>query len=380
LTDKRRAGGTEKSVNINLKNRRMWKIALIIFGAYTAVLIVHLPSVYYFNAQKQQPTDLLTLTLTQVWGMYLWVFITPFILWAGSVFRVARPNLWRNVCIHLAVGVLIGLVRPMIEHFGLWMFGLSSWESLQTELFKTATYIRSVTGSIVTYPSVIGIQQAYLYFRESQERAFRLQQAELQVLKMQLHPHFFFNTLNALSALIYTSPRDADRMITQLSDLFRISLKKDKAHEISLKEELEFLKAYLQIHQTLMGKRLDVQWKIQPETLDALVPNLILQPLVENSIQHGISPMEAGGQIEIHAARSNGTLHLEVRDNGQGLRAAGKTKNNSGGGVGIANTRARLENLYNRLHRFEINSLPDGGGTVVHLEVPFHQTNPAKQI
>jgi LytS/YehU family sensor histidine kinase len=227
----------------------------------------------------------------------------------------------------------------------------------------------------VTYPTVIGIQQAYLYFRESQERAFRLQQAELQVLKMQLHPHFFFNTLNALSALIYTSPKDADRMITQLSDLFRISLKKDKAHEISLKEELEFLKAYLQIHQTLMGKRLDVQWKIQPETLDALVPNLILQPLVENSIQHGIAPMEAGGQIEILAERSNGSLLLEVRDNGLGL-IAGKTKNNSG--VGIANTRARLENLYNSLHRFEINPLPEGG-TVVSLEVPFHQAL-AKQL
>lgn len=347
----------------------MWRIGLIIFGAYTALLLVNLPSVYYFNTQRQQPIDWWTLLVGVVWGMYLWVFITPFILWAGSVFSVARPNLWRNVFIHFLVGVLIGFVRPVIEHFGLWAFGLSSAETIQTDLLKTATYIRSVTGAIVTYPTVIGIQQAYIYFRESQERAFRLQQAELEMLKMQLRPHFFFNTLNAISALMYRSPKEADRMIVQLGDMFRVALKKDKAQEVSLKEELDFLRAFLQIHQILMGKRLKIEWQIEPETLAASVPNLILQPLAENAIQHGVAPLEAGGQITISAERQNGNLLLQVSDNGDGFVS---TNENHTGGIGLSNVRARLESLYGKEQKFSIAETPNRGVTV-ELEIPFRE-------
>lgn len=356
-------------MEITFKNRQMWRIALIIFGAYTALLLVNLPSVYYFNAQKQQPTDLWALTAGLVWGMYLWVFITPFILWTGYVFRIARPNLWRNVFIHLIVGILIGLVRPAIENLGLWALGLGTLETFQTDLFKTATYIRSITGAVVTYPSVIGIQQAYLYFRESQERAFRLQQAELQMLKMQLHPHFFFNTLNAISALMYRSPKEADRMIIQLGDMFRIALRKDKTQEVSLKEELEFTSAFLQIHQTLMGKRLQIEWQIEPETLNASVPNLILQPLAENAIQHGLAPLETGGQITISAAKQNGHLLLQMSDNGQGFVSQNSNKN---GGIGLSNTRARLENLYGKHQNFSIGEV-SSGGVNVKIEIPFRE-------
>lgn len=347
----------------------MWRIALVIFGAYTALLLVNVPSFLYNNAQRQQPADWWTLTVDLVWGMYLWVFITPFILWAGNVFRVARPNLWRNVFIHLIVGVLIGLIRPVIENFGLWVLEAGNPETLQSELFRAATYIRSITGAIVTYPTVIGIQQAYLYFLESQARAFRLQQAELQMLKMQLHPHFFFNTLNAISALIHRSPKDADRMIVQLGDMFRNALKKDKTQEVSLKEELEFLEAFLQIHQTLMGKRLKIEWEIESQTLDALVPNLLLQPLAENAIQHGLAPLEAGGQVTISAEKQNGNLLLQVRDNGQGFVSENGNKN---GGIGLSNTRARLESLYGKEQKFSINESPIGGVTV-KIEIPFRE-------
>jgi len=271
------------------------------------------------------------------------------------------------VFIHLMVGVLIGVTRPAIENFGLWTFGVGNAEELQSELFRAATYIRSVTGAIVTYPTVIGIQQAYLYFRESQERAFRLQQAELEMLKMQLHPHFFFNTLNAISALMYRSPKDADRMIIQLGDMFRIALRKDKTQEVSLKEELDFLQAFLYIHQTLMGKRLRIEWEIEPQTLAALVPNLILQPLAENAIQHGLSPLEAGGKITICAARQNGNLLLRVSDDGQGF--AYKNCNETDG-IGLSNVRSRLENLYGARHNFSIDEAPNGGVTV-KIEIPF---------
>jgi sensor histidine kinase YesM len=187
---------------------------------------------------------------------------------------------------------------------------------------------------------------------------------------MQLHPHFFFNTLNAISALMYRSPKEADRMITQLGDLFRVSLRKDKAQEIPLKEELEFLKAFLQIHQTLMGKRLQVEWEVETETLDALVPNLLLQPLAENAIQHGIAPLETGGRIEIRAARQNGSLILQVRDDGHGLDSQNESKKS--GGIGLSNTRARLKNLYNGAHKFSIDE-PSGGGVAVKIEIPFRE-------
>ena len=158
-------------------------------------------------------------------------------------------------------------------------------------------------------------------------------------------------------------------MITQLGDLFRYALRKDKAQEISLTEELDFLQAFLQIHQTLMGKRLLVEWKIEPETLSALVPHLILQPLVENSIRHGIAPLEQGGRIEICAKRQNERLVLQVRDSGLGL-ASQEIQTN--GGVGLANTRARLKHLYGAAHRFDIATVACEG-TIVSIELPFQE-------
>jgi two-component system LytT family sensor kinase len=356
-------------MNLKGKYRHIWRTALIIFGAYTALLCVNLPSVYYFNTQREQPADFWILTIRLVGGMYLWVFPTLFILWVGNIFRIARPNLWRNVFIHLMVAVLVGLVRPPIENAVFWVLGITTSENLLADLSRIGTYIRSVTGAIVTYPSVIGIQQAYFYFRESQERAFNLQQAELRMLKMQIHPHFFFNTLNAISALMYRSPKDADQMIIRLGDMFRIALKKEKTQEVTLAEELEFLQAFLQIHQTLMGKRLQIKSEIAPETLDALVPNLILQPLAENAIQHGLAPLEAGGQIKISAARENGDLFLQVADNGSGLDPAAKHFKD---GIGLSNVRARLANLYGDKHDFSIGQQPEGG-VRVEIRIPFRE-------
>jgi len=357
-------------MNITFKNRQIWRIVLVIFGAYTALLIVNLPSFIYFNSQSQQPVDWWSRTVELVWGMYSWVIITLFILWVGNLFRIARPNLWRNIIIHLFVSISTGLIRFAIYQLGLLALGVKSLESIQLELVKPSNIISVITGAVVTYPSVIAIQQAYLYYRESQERAFNLQQAELQMLKMQLHPHFFFNTLNAISALMYRSPKEADRLIIQLGDMLRIALKKDKTHEVPLKEELEFLQAFLHIHQTLMGKRLRTEWKIEPETLDALVPNLILQPLAENAIQHGIAPLEAGGKITISASIQNGSLLLQISDDGHGFSLAGD--NHKENGIGLANTRARLESLYNGKHKFSIDE-PAGGGASVKIEIPFRE-------
>jgi sensor histidine kinase YesM len=356
-------------VKINFEKRRIRQIILLIFVAHTILFIIELPQVYLYNAQSRTPINPWIQIARLGWGVYVWALVTPFVLWLGYLFPIARKNLRRNLFLHLIFSIVSGIVQHYGYNSGLWMFGFSRSGNVQANFFNLALMLNFISSSMVRYATIIAIQQAVFYFQESQERAFRLQQAELEVLKMQMHPHFFFNTLNAISALIYRSPKEADRTITQLSDLFRISLKKDKAQEVSLKEELEFLQAYLQIHQTLMGERLEVVWRIEPETLDAQVPNLILQPLVENAVQHGIAPLEEGGQIEISSRRDAGQLFLQVRDNGRGLL----TDEIKTGGVGLSNTQARLKNLYGDAHRFKIAASANGGGTSINLEIPFRE-------
>ena len=359
----------KESVKIDLTQWRTWRLALLVFAAHTVLFVIQIPQVYLYNANNQNPVEWWIPIAKLAWGVYLWAFITPLILWLGFRLPVTRRHLWRNLFLHLICGFFFGVIQHYGYHVGLGLLGLFTAQAVNDSLVNLSLMFNFVSTAIIRYATVVAIQQAYLYFRESQERAFRLQQAELQVLKMQLHPHFFFNTLNALSALIYRSPKDADRMITQLGDLFRLALRKDKAQEISLAEELDFLKAFLQIHQTLMGNRLRVEWKIEAETLSALVPNLILQPLVENSIQHGLAPLEQGGRIEIRTKRQNGRLILQVEDSGPGI-ASQEVRNQVG--VGLANTRARLKNLYGAEHRFEIGTLP-GEGTILSIEIPFQE-------
>src|SRR5262249_40591374 len=182
----------------------------------------------------------------------------------------------------------------------------------------------------------------------------RLAQAQLQALKMQLHPHFLFNTLHAISALMRKDVEEADRMITRLSDLLRLTLENVGAQEATLRQELEILGRYLEIEQRRFGDRLQVKMEIEPETLDARAPNLILQPLVENAIRHGIAPRSAPGLIEIRASRAGDKLELQVRDNGVGLPTDHREPIKEG--VGLANTRARLEQLYGAAYRFEVNN------------------------
>jgi two-component system LytT family sensor kinase len=340
----------------------------VIFAAHTILFSIQAPQVVLYDLQNPNPAGLWLPMVRVFWGIYVWTLIAPLIVWLGYVFPINRRHARRNLFAHLIFCIVLGVVQHYVANLGWVISGAATPGYFWSKFFDLPMILNFVTGSFFRYVTIIAIQQAYFHFQESQESAFRLQQAELEVLKMQLHPHFFFNTLNAISALVYRSPKEADRTITQLSDLFRISLKKDKAQEVSLKDELEFLQAYLQIHQTLMGKRLEVVWKIEPETLDALVPNLILQPLVENAVQHGIAPLEEGGQIEISSRRSNNRLFLRVSDNGRGF-PPDKIKNN---GVGLSNTRARLKNLYADAHEFEIAALPAGGASV-NLEIPFRE-------
>jgi LytS/YehU family sensor histidine kinase len=222
------------------------------------------------------------------------------------------------------------------------------------------------------YLVLASLGHAIAYFRRSQQRHQRtleleahLAQARLQALRMQLHPHFLFNSLNAISTLVHSDPHKADEMISSLSEMLRWSLDSAAEAEVPLRRELEFLNHYLQIEQTRFGDRLRVEHAVDPETLGAYVPSLLLQPLVENAIRHGVEPCLAPGVVCISARRSGDMLSVSIRDTGIGLPGSPRE------GIGLANTRARLQSLYPGRHRFELRNDP-AGGCRVELEIPFH--------
>src|SRR5262245_40790860 len=197
----------------------------------------------------------------------------------------------------------------------------------------------------------------------------QLAQAQLQSLKMQLHPHFLFNTLHAISALMDDDVKAARRMIARLSELLRLTLENAGQQEFSLRQELDALERYLEIEQIRFQDRLTVRLAVAPETLDASVPNLILQPIVENAIRHGIAPRSSAGWIEIRAERREGMVELQVIDDGPGLQPAGEELRE---GIGLTNTRARLRQLYGDEHRIEIEDAAEGG-LAVKLSIPYRQ-------
>jgi LytS/YehU family sensor histidine kinase len=228
--------------------------------------------------------------------------------------------------------------------------------------------------NVLTYWMILAFLQTLDYYHRYRERELRASQveaqlarAELQALRMQLHPHFLFNALNSISALMYSDVEAADSMLARLSTLLRSRLADASPPEVSLKEELESLEQYLDIERIRFADRLTVRTTIAPDTVSALVPSLVLQPLVENAIRHGIAQRESAGLIEINTLRENGSLHLEVRDNGPGLSNATLPSS----GIGLSNTRERLRCLYGEAQSLELRNAARGG-TVVEVVIPYH--------
>jgi LytS/YehU family sensor histidine kinase len=226
---------------------------------------------------------------------------------------------------------------------------------------------------LMVYWMIVFINHTYMYYQRFREREVRaaqlesqLAQAQLQALKMQLHPHFLFNTLNAISSLMHMDVEAADRMMSRLSDLLRLTLDGAGKQMVTLKEEIDYLNHYLEIEKIRFENRLTVRLNIAPETLDAQVPTLILQPLVENAIKHGIAPHTATGCVEVSAQTKNGILQLQVKDNGSGFNKAGKPSFQEG--LGISNTRSRLQKLYGTSFEFDISNGATQGAVVA---VPF---------
>jgi signal transduction histidine kinase len=243
-------------------------------------------------------------------------------------------------------------------------------------------YLTQLDWLLMTYLFLAGLAYALAYRRESESRALdaahletRLVEAQLQALQRQLHPHFLFNTLNTISGLMHTNLNAADLMIDRLGDLLRMTLLTSGIQEVTLKEEIDVLRKYLEIEQTRFGDRLGITIQIDPEALDAKVPSLLLQPLVENAVRHGIAPHARPGWITIAARREGSTLKIEIADSGKGLPPDRLVALNSG--VGLVNTRARLQHLYPSKHRFTFANVANGFSVTVCI--PF-ESNPSSEL
>jgi two-component system, LytTR family, sensor kinase len=320
---------------------------------------------------------------------YAWALLAPIVLFLARRFPFDRDRLWRSVLVHLGAVLVITFAHVAMAEgvrYGVFQAGGDVWMgkwSWWTQV--TRTYVLNFDWEMMTYWAIIGFWHAGAYYRVAQDRALkasrletRLAEAQLQALQRQLHPHFLFNTLNAISALMHRDVEAADQMLARLSDLLRIALDQRGAQEVALKDELEFLEKYLEIEQTRFGDRLVVRYDVDAETLDAQVPNLILQPLVENSVRHAVAVRIEPGLIEIRARRVGTNLELSVVDNGPGLsRTPGMHAGKKG--VGLANTRSRLEHLYGASQRLSLEE-PPGGGLIVTVMLPFRDETAVAEI
>lgn len=351
----------------------------MIFGCWSIVALFFTSQTVVQSHLYKTPVSFLQALSWQFSSCYVWLILTPLILWFDSHFRLERGKWSRNLPAHIVFSIIIALIQQSVDALVLPLLGYYPGTKFNSYL-ETYRFFLLVNFHLALffYWAILGVRYAIEYYQKYRERELRasqletrLAQARLQVLKMQLHPHFLFNTLNAIAELVFKDPESAEQMITNLSDLLRLSLDNVGVQEVPLKQELDFLHKYVEIEQTRFHDRLRLNIAIAPETLDASVPNMILQPLVENAIRHGIGMRSRGGNIEVGAERQNGMLHLFVRDDGRGLLNGEQQALKEG--VGLANTRARLSHLYGAQHRFELNDSP-GGGLTVAMMIPFRVT------
>jgi hypothetical protein len=304
----------------------------------------------------------------------VWAALTPVVLWMARRFppglRTATQR-WR-LAAHVVAGILVALAQAYAFVFLLPRVQPDIWRGLAVGELVLNAIVANLQSNVLLYWVIVVatmLVRKYEWYRERDLRAAqletRLTRAELEVLKMQLHPHFLFNTLHAISALVHDNPETADRMITRLGDLLRLTLDAGSQQEVPLRRELDFVDKYLEIEQTRLGDRLRVERRIDRDALDALVPTLILQPAVENAIRHGIAPAAAGGTVTLEARRDGESLRLDVRDDGQGLDAERWTE-----GVGLSNIRLRLRQLYGDAQTLDVTGQP-GAGTHVALSLPY---------
>jgi two-component system LytT family sensor kinase len=366
-------------MNWRLPTLRSWGIY---FSAWTIVGAVYLGQnvtrrLYHGDTDPWQD---LGYWVTQV---YVSALLTPLILWAGRRWALERHNWLRQAFIHLGCSILFGFVRILLEG----VLNVTRDNFFPQDPRITFAYelpllmLFSFHSAVIAYWAVLAIQIAHRNWERYQERAqaalrldlhasqleAQVAQARLGALKAQLQPHFLFNTLNAIVVLVRQQKgRQAEETLERFSDLLRAVVEDLDAQEVPLARELQYLKLYLAIEQLRFSDRMRVSVDIDADLLDAAVPHMVLQPIVENAIKHGLGKSATAGRIDIRAARVGDSLHITVRDDGPGFSATRARPD----GIGIANTRARLKQLYGGVAELRTADA-EGGGALVTVILPF---------
>jgi signal transduction histidine kinase len=372
-----------------------WLVWGISFGVWTLVAFAATVTMHQFDRLRGLPDSIGSLAALEFSQILTYALISPFVFQLACRYPLRRDAWGRRFILYLLGALLFTLAHVLLRGltYGVWDVrarGYVSpiWDSqvhalrIRWPLFQSLFFLNvvdDITGTYIPIVLIAHVVSYYQRFRQRELRASQLQtqvaKARLQALKSQLQPHFLFNTLHSISALMLTDVNAADRMMTRLSDLLRMTLEAAETQITTLNRELDFVNCYLEIEKIRFEERLNVVLDIAPETLDAQVPQLLLQPLVDNAIKHGISRLAGGGKIRIAASASDHELQLEVSDNGPGFDNPSYSQRN---GVGLKVTRERLESLYGLDHSMELLSLPDGR-SCVRIRIPF-QTLPSERL
>lgn len=348
-----------------------------LFGLYSGL------QTHYRSALWGRPIGWGRSLFLEVTYTWIWCFATPLVLWLARRFPLLSRSWARNAGVHLVAMFTLATVTKLL------------WDVVAHPPYPFYDKGATLTGILKSVSSAIDIgtmlycvvvlgSYAYDYYRELEERRLQASElerqftnAQLQALKMQLHPHFLFNALHTISGLVHQDPHTAERMIARLSDFLRLSLEDSAVQKVPLDEELRFLDLYLDIERVRFEDRLTVRFAIDAGAREAMVPNLLLQPLVENSIRHGIAHRLADGLIVIGVRHLGETLRISVLDNGPGPDLSSTLPLSEG--VGLSNTRARLERLYGDRQQLTLRS-PAGGGLEVEIVIPFETASAGARL
>jgi two-component system LytT family sensor kinase len=334
---------------------------LAIFGAWTFLVIVFAASSSLTYALTYQPPRWRYTLMMAATEWYVWAAFTPLIAWLSSRFQISRQRWWRVLIIG-AAGVVMAFFKVTLTRVLRGPIG-----------GETYFQITNLVSHYLIFWSLVGISHAWFYHRRAQQRELRtaqlealLAQTRLQMLSMQLQPHFLFNTLNTIAEMVHQEPGTAERMIGGLSHLLRETLQAGAVERVPLEHELRLLDHYVDIQRARFGDRLTITFAVADPVRAAVVPGLLLQPLVENAIKHGIGARSGAGQIGIAASREGDRLVIEISDDGRGLREGAVVE-----GVGLSNCRARLAALFGSERVGLTIANRDGGGAVVRITMPF---------
>jgi hypothetical protein len=337
-------------------------------GAWAAVvLFTTTQAVVVYTASGNPPNWLITLKFTALQWLP-WLILAPVVVAIARRWPIRPPHVVLKVARHLGAAAAVAALVVALYFLARSLGGAPIGRTYVAEL------LRSVHSSVVVYAIITGLTHAAESMRRTRAREHQLARLEtqladarLQVLQTQLHPHFLFNTLHGISSLVHEDPDGAEDMLTALSDLLRLTLGRGDRTEVPLHEEIGLLERYVEIHRARLGARLRVTFEVSPEAADLMVPSFILQPLVENAIRHAIASRRVGGHLEIHAEVDGSRLRVRVLDDGPGLDAGATPPQREG--LGLRNTRARLEQRYGEAHRFTVADRAVGGVEAC-IEVP----------